>query len=311
MSSCAVPRLPRLTGLTAALWSDRTAGRERLETYPRHSRSAGPRNGAPAGTAHKEAKPVKGLKDRVVIVAGGASGIGAASAKRLGEEGARVVVGDLNFPGAEATAKEIVAAGGTAVGFAFDLADEVSCGALIAEAVGRWGALHGLFNCGADLSTETLGRDSDVVSMPLEVVERTLRVNLIGYFLTARHAIPAILEAGGGSIVNMTSGVVLGQPKFGAYGMAKGGVIALSRHIAARWGKEGVRCNALDPGITLTDNQRTMVTDDHREHAMRAIRSPRFGEPREIAAMVAFLLSEEAPWINGQTYAVSSSDGAR
>ena len=254
---------------------------------------------------------MKGLQDKVVVVAGGATGIGAATAKRLGEEGARVVVGDINAAGAQATADEIVAADGVAVPFAFDLAEEASCGALVAEAVGRWGTLNGLFNCAADLSKDNLGRDTDVVTTPLDVVERTLRVNLVGYFLTARHAIPAMLEAGGGSIVNMTSAVVLGQPVFGAYGMAKGGVIALSRHIATRWGKEGIRCNALDPGITLTDNQLTMVSGEKREQALRSVRAPRFGEPWEIAAMVAFLLSDEAPWINGQTYAASSSEGAR
>ena len=80
-------------------------------------------------------------------------------------------------------------------------------------------------------------------------------------------------------------------------------MIALSRHIAARWGKEGVRSNAIDPGMTLTQNQLEMVTDEERALIMQAVRAPRFGEPEEIAAMVAFLLSDEAAWINGQTYA--------
>lgn len=254
---------------------------------------------------------MKGLNEKVIVVAGGASGIGAATAQRLGNEGARVLVGDIRIAGAEQTAAAIVAAGGMAEPFEFDISDEPSCAALIARAKKQWGAVHGLFNVAADLSKENLGRDTDVVTVPLDVLERTLRVDLMGYFFTARHAIPAMLEAGGGSIVHTTSGVVLGLNYFCAYGAAKGGVIALSRHIARRWGKEGVRSNAIDPGVTLTDNQLEMVSDEDRARMLPAVRSPRFGEPHEIAAMVAFLLSDEAPWINGQTYPVSSSEGAR
>jgi NAD(P)-dependent dehydrogenase (short-subunit alcohol dehydrogenase family) len=254
---------------------------------------------------------MNGLEGKVFVIAGGASGIGAATAKRLGREGARVLVGDLNVNGAEATAHEIEASGGTALPFRFDISDEADCERLIRAAVDQWGSVSGLYNVAADLSQETLGRDGDAVTLSTDVLRRTLSVNLMGFFFTSRYAIPAILAAGGGSIVHTTSGVVLGLPKFAAYGAAKGGVIALSRHIAARWGKENIRSNAIDPGVTLTENQREMVTDEERAGMMMAVRAPRFGEPDEIAAMVAFLLSDEARWINGQVYPVSSMDGAR
>src|SRR6516162_5521552 len=105
-------------------------------------------------------------------------------------------------------------------------------------------------------------------------------VNLIGYFYTSRYAIPAMLAGGGGSIVHTTSGVVRGHTRFAAYGAAKGGVIALSRHIATRWGKEGIRSNAIDPGITLTQNLRDMVSDEERQFissfgSCSALRRPR------------------------------------
>lgn len=249
---------------------------------------------------------MNGLKDKVVIVAGGATGIGQAAAKRLGSEGAKVLIGDLNHAGATQTAAEIVDAGGTAEAFAFDISKESDCRDLVEAAKDHWGAVHGLYNAAADLSRETLGRDKDVVTIPIEVLRRTLDVNLIGYFFTSRFAVPAIVESGGGSIVHTTSGTTAGHWEFPAYAAAKNGVIALSRHIAVAFGKQGVRSNAIDPGITMTQNQRDSVTDEEREMLMPLVRANRYGEPEEIAAVVAFLISDEAPWINGQTLPVNS-----
>ena len=254
---------------------------------------------------------MRGLAEKVIVVAGGATGIGSATAKRLGQEGARVMVGDRNVDGAEKTASAIVEAGGVAEPFAFDISDEQGCRDLIEAAKSRWGAVNGLYNVAADLSQDNLGRDSDVVTLPIDVLRHTLDVNLIGYFFTSRHAIPAMLESGGGGIVHMSSGTTLGYPRMVAYAAAKNGVIALSRHIAARWGKEGIRSNVVDPGLTMTENQLEMFTDEEREAVLGFVRAPRLGQPEEIAAMVAFLLSDECLWINGQTYPTSSMDGAR
>ena len=246
-----------------------------------------------------------GLRDKVMVVAGGATGIGAAAAKRLGAEGASVLIGDINVKGAEQTAGEIADAGGTAESFAFDIADIAGCRALIEAAVHRWGRLDGLYNAAADLSRETLGRDSTVVDIPLDVLRRTIDVDLIGYFHTSRFAIPALIEAGGGSIVHTTSAVTGGYHVMPAYAAAKNGVIALSRHIAVAYGKQGVRSNAIDPGITMTQNQRDMVPDEEREALLPLLRASRYPEPEEIASVVAFLLSDEAPQINGQTFPVN------
>lgn len=250
---------------------------------------------------------MRGLAGKVIVVAGGASGIGAASAVRLAEEGASVVVGDVRADGARETADRIAAAGGKAVAVEFDLADEAACRRLIEATVSEFSRLDGLFNVGADLSPDNLGRDGDLVEVPLEVWRHTLDVNLTGYFYTSRYAIPALLDGGGGVILNMTSAVTMGFPRFVAYGAAKAGVVALSRHIACRWGKENIRCNAIDPGVVLTENSLTMVSEEERVAALETSWSPRLGEPGDTAAMVAFLMSDEGAWINGQAYSVSPS----
>jgi len=255
---------------------------------------------------------VNGLQNKVIIVAGGATGIGAATSRRLAAAGARVVVGDRNEEGAAATAATIADDGGRADPFAFDIADLDSCGRLVEFAVSTHGGLDGLFNVAADTSPGTLGRDTDLLSVPIDVWHRTLEVDLTGYFHTARQALPALLERGGGSIVNTVSGLVLnGDPIRVAYGAAKGGVIPLTRHIATRWGKDGIRCNAIAPGFVLTDQGTTNVSAEEQERLLGMVRSPRLGRPDDIAAMASFLLSDDGSWINGQLYPVNGGTGLR
>lgn len=250
------------------------------------------------------------LSGKNIVVAGGATGIGRAAAKKLAEEGARVVVGDINIEGARKTTAEISDAGGTAIALEFDLASAESCEALISRSIEELGSIDGLFNVGADLSANTLGRDGDLLSVPVDVWHRTLDVDLTGYFHLIRSVLPHMLEAGAGSIVNMSSGVaVKGLPKFAAYGVAKAGVISLTSHVATAFGKRGIRCNVIAPGVNMTDNQRQSLSDEEREAMASGVSSPRFGEPEDIAPMVVLLLSDEGAWINGQAYEVSSMRG--
>ncbi|MCP9964930.1 SDR family NAD(P)-dependent oxidoreductase [Actinomadura madurae] len=172
--------------------------------------------------------------------------------------------------------------------------------------------IDGLFNVAADLSADTLGRDADLLSVPVEVWHRSLAVNLTGYFYTARHAVPRLLERGGGAIVNTISGLVLnGDRGRVSYGASKSGLLAMSKHIATRWGKEGIRCNVVAPGMVLTDNSMAMIGEQERAAVLEMLRSPRFGEPEDIAAAVTFLLSEDGSWINGQVLPVNGGTGLR
>ena len=243
---------------------------------------------------------MRGLEGNVAVIAGGASGIGAATAMRLGQEGCLVVVGDIVTEGAQQTAEAIITAGGTATAVGFDLAESDSVAHLIEMSVATYGGLDALFCVGADMAA--LSGDSDVVDIDLELWDRVMAVNLRGYVAAMKHAIPQLLSRGGGAIVNMSSAAAFqGEPARPAYATAKAGIGALTRHVAARWGKEGIRCNAVAPGFTATDAIRAVPQWPELEaSALKRIRGNRVGATADIAALVAFLLSEEGSWINGQ-----------
>ncbi|HUB58740.1 MAG TPA: SDR family oxidoreductase [Mycobacterium sp.] len=243
---------------------------------------------------------LRGLADKVVVVVGGGGGIGAATSARLGEEDCKVVVGDVAEHAAQQTAARIVAAGGTATHVSFDLADTASVADLIHSATTTYDGVDLLFNVGADMST--LRADTDVVDIEFDVWDRVMAVSLRGYVAAMKYAIPAMLRRGGGAIVNMSSAAAFqGEPARPAYATAKAGIGALTRHVASRWGKEGIRCNAVAPGFTATDAIRSAPQWPELEAAaLKRIRGTRVGDPEDIAALVAFLLSAEGSWINGQ-----------
>jgi NAD(P)-dependent dehydrogenase (short-subunit alcohol dehydrogenase family) len=243
---------------------------------------------------------LSGLADKVAVVAGGATGIGAATAARLADEGCLVVVGDIAVDAALRTVDGIVASGGTATAVAFDLADPDSVAALFDTAATTYGGVDAVFAVGADMGA--IRADTDVVDIDLEVWDRVMTVNLRGYVATMKNAIPRMLARGGGAIVNMSSAAAFqGEPTRPAYATAKAGIGALTRHIASRWGKDGIRCNAVAPGFTATEAIKSAPQWPELEAAaLRRIRGPRVGAPDDIAALVTFLLSQEGEWINGQ-----------
>lgn len=246
---------------------------------------------------------MKGLEGKVVVVAGG-GGIGAATVERLAEGGARVVLGDLDAAHAADVAARVRAAGGHCVGVGFDIADEASVAALVATAVREFGGLDALHANAADLAI--IQQDSTVLDEPLAVFDRTLQVNLRGHWLCTRAALPELLKRGGGSLVYTTSAAArMGEPVRPAYAISKAGIEALMRHVASGWGKQGIRANAVAPGMVATAQLLAGLPGEFRETVLRATRSPRLGRPEDIASMVALLVSDEGEWINGQVLGVN------
>jgi NAD(P)-dependent dehydrogenase (short-subunit alcohol dehydrogenase family) len=237
---------------------------------------------------------------KVVVVIGGATGIGAATVRRLAAEGARVVVGDINREGGAALAAQL----GGAVSFAFvDLADEATVRALMETTAARHGGIDGVFNNAADLSAATMLGDLDPVEIDLAAFDRAVRINLRGFVLSCRHAIPLLIKRGGGAIVQTSS--LAGQyggvePHRLAYSCSKAGIDALTRQVVARYGKAGIRCNAVAPGVVMTEPVRSNPEYLGVDQYLRDTPHVRLAEPEDIAAIVAFLLSADAAMINGQ-----------
>jgi NAD(P)-dependent dehydrogenase (short-subunit alcohol dehydrogenase family) len=255
---------------------------------------------------------MRGLQDKVAVVAGGAGGIGTATSVRLAEEGVAVVVGDLNGDAALAVAARITEAGGRAVGVAVDISDEQAVNHMVALAVDTYGGLDILHANAADLSPGTLGRDSNALDIPLDAFDRAIAVDLRGHLLCTRAAIPEILKRGGGAIVYTSSGAAfMGEPERPAYAMSKSGINALVRHVASKWGRKHVRANAVAPGLVLTEGPRSVLSEEFMKMALRGTRSWRLGEPEDIAAMVAFLVSSDGEWINGQVLSVDGGASLR
>jgi len=245
------------------------------------------------------------LAGRVAIVTGAASGIGRASAHALAREGASVVVADLNAEGAKRVAAEIEDAGGRALGQAADVSSEPSVAAMVAAAVDRFGGLDVLHNNAALVDPAVMGADGEVASLALETFERTLAVNLRGPLLGCKHAIPRMLERGGGVIVNTSSASGLtGDLVRTAYGVSKAGLDALTRYVATQYGKRGIRCNSIAPGVIATPALAANVPPELIAVYERSHLTPRLGRPEDIAGVVVFLATDEAAFITGQVLSV-------
>jgi len=255
---------------------------------------------------------MRGLKDKTFLIAGGATGIGAGTAKRLAAEGACAVIGDINTAGATATAEQIARSGGRAVAVEFDLADTQSVQSLVDRTIEEFGGIDGLHNVGADLSEHNLGRDTTILDTEMDVWQRTLDVNLLGYVRTIQAVLPHLLERGGGAIVNTSSGAALGtDPQHVAYGASKAAVNHLTRHVAVNWGKHNIRSNGVMPGLVMGETQERQNDLQLQQAFLMFGKTTRLGKPDDLAAVTTFLLSEEAEWITGQVWYIGGGSHLR
>lgn len=249
------------------------------------------------------------LKDKIIIVAG-AGGIGDELARRYAGEGASVVLGDVDGERAKATAAYIAELGNTAIGIALDGSDDESVRRAVELAVGKFGGLDGLH---ANFAEFNQGDDGDILDLPLDAYDRVMHVNARGFVLCTRHAIPAMLARGGGSIVYTTSGAAyIGETVRLAYAMSKSAVHALVRHVAHRFGPNGIRANAIAPGVIAHPRMEAVLPPEVR-HAFQEATAlkTRLGKSSDIAAMGALLMSDEGGYITGQVIGVDGGNVMR
>jgi NAD(P)-dependent dehydrogenase (short-subunit alcohol dehydrogenase family) len=241
------------------------------------------------------------LSGRVAIVTGAASGIGAASATELAARGARVVVADVNEAGAKQVADDIAGAGNTAVSHVVELADEAAIQALIAATVDTFGGVDIVHNNAAASNPEVMGRDLDILTMDAAVWDAAFAVNLRAQMLMCKYALPHMIAKGRGVVVNMSSNSALaGDLSRVAYGASKGGVNALTLYIATMYGKQGIRCNAISPGLVMTPAAETNLTDFDRQVFQGSHLTPEICRPQDVAKLVAFLASDDSAFITGE-----------
>lgn len=235
-----------------------------------------------------------------MIVTGAAQGIGRAVAERLAAPGVQLAVWDVQPGGVEETAQLCRAKGATARAATVDMGNAAQIADAVAGFVAEWGAPDGLVN-NAGIFPRARALD-----MKLDEWDRVLRVNLTGTFVCAREVAAHMKEAGKGVIVNTASGRALAGAANGAhYSATKGGIIALTKSLALDWAGYGIRVNCIIPGITDTAQPRVEMGDNELYATGSKIPLGRIGQPQDIAAVVAFLLSDDAAYMTGQSVAVN------
>ncbi|MFQ5760481.1 MAG: SDR family NAD(P)-dependent oxidoreductase [Acidiferrobacterales bacterium] len=234
------------------------------------------------------------FKEKSIIVTGGASGIGRAIAEQFAQEGATVIVADINRESTQDTVEAISARGGRALPINVDVSNPKSVQEMVDTTVDANGRLDVIVNSAAVPSV------SKIIDISFETWNKVLNINLTGTFLCAQAAARYMVDAGGGSIINLAS--VNGQRAItgrGAYTAAKGGVIMLTKIMAAELGPENITVNAIAPGPVDTPMVNEMHTASTREAWYRALPIKRYAKPQEVADATLFLASNEARYITG------------
>ncbi|MCM6762039.1 SDR family oxidoreductase [Rathayibacter sp. ZW T2_19] len=254
---------------------------------------------------------MEGLTDKVIVFAG-AGGIATSAARYLGASGATVVIGDIDVRAAERAVEAATTAGGRGNALRVDIADDADVAALIDLAISEYGRIDGLFNVAANIAPDEVARDTTVIDIELEAWNRSLDINLTGYLRTLRAALPHMIAGGGGSVVNTLSGAVYaGMADKVAYSVTKAGIGALTRHVSRAYGKQGIRSNGIAPGMVLTEQTKNNLPEEFREQILGGTPSHRLGEPDDIGATVAFLMSDLSEWTTGQILSVDGGTSMR
>ncbi|MDR7520279.1 MAG: glucose 1-dehydrogenase [Armatimonadota bacterium] len=246
------------------------------------------------------------LDGKVVLITGAGSGMGRMASVMFAREGARIVVSEVAEAAGQETVAQVHAAGGRAVFVRTDVAREADVAEAVRAGEAAFGRIDVLYNNAGIFPAE----DGSVVDLDEAVWDRVMNVNLKGIYLVCKHGVPALLRAGGGSIINVASFVALvgcTVPQ-DAYTASKGGVIALTKSLAVQFGPKGIRTNAICPGPIETPLLTEWLLTNPEAKRIRLARIPmgRFGRPEDIVYLAMYLASDESSWTNG---AVLVADG--
>jgi NAD(P)-dependent dehydrogenase (short-subunit alcohol dehydrogenase family) len=251
----------------------------------------------------------KRLTGKVIIVAGG-GGIGDELARRYAAEGASVVLSDIVGAAAQRAAAEISDAGGSAIGIELDGSEDERVRSAVALAQDRFGGLDGFHANFASFADGESG--ADILDLPLDILDEVMRVNARGFVLCTRHAVPAMLARGGGAMVYTSSGAAYaGETVRCAYAMSKAAGHALMRHVARRFGPQGIRANVIAPGVVAHPRFYEALDAATITHLEGTNPLHRLGSPADIAAMGALLMSDEGRFITGQVLSIDGGNQMR
>jgi NAD(P)-dependent dehydrogenase (short-subunit alcohol dehydrogenase family) len=243
------------------------------------------------------------LKGKVALITGASSGIGKESALLFAKEGAKVVAVDLSEKQGQDVVAEIGKGGGSATFVRADVSKAADCENMVKAAEKAYGALHVLFNNAGIMH----GSDDTAITTDEAIWDLTMNVNLKSVFLGCKYGIPALQRAGGGSVINTASVVALMGSAAAqvAYTASKGGILSLSRELAAIHARQNIRVNALCPGPLRTELlMKFLDTDAKKQRRLVHLPMGRFGESAEIAKAALFLASDESSYVNGATFMV-------
>jgi NAD(P)-dependent dehydrogenase (short-subunit alcohol dehydrogenase family) len=244
------------------------------------------------------------LQDKVTIITGAGGGMGRVAAQLFAAEGARVIVAEYGEAAGRETVEIVQGAGGQASFVRADVSKEADARAMIDHAIATYGRVDCLYN-NAGIMPEA---DHSVTDTDVDTWDAVMAVNVRGVYLGCKYAIPAMIEGGGGSIINIASFVaILGcSVPQDAYTASKGAVLSLTRSLAVQFGPHGIRTNAICPGPVETPLLMDWLVKDEEAKRIRLARNPtgRFGKPEEIVHMAVYLASDESRWTNGASLVV-------